>query len=221
MLETISSGTTDCETPVSQAGTELHRVSTVLASVSGRSEGTVLWQEYCLNSSWCVHSSWYPSLDSEADTASYPHWLKKSHLNHCHRGDQPPPASTHLMIVLRHCQIKPELVSSLLSRSVMTGKGKEKKKGKREEEEQRRDEKEKKKIKRATVLVNHFWMSLTLKKKINYLNAFCHLCLNQISLRAADFCITNILLQDWPLNQGLLSSRPLTLPQIAQQHKQT
>jgi len=56
---------------------------------------------------------------------------------------------------------------------------------------------------------------------MNYLNAFCHLRLNQISLRAADFCITNTLLQGWPLNQGLPSSRPLTLPQIAKQHKQT
>lgn len=52
------------------------------------------------------------------------------------------------------------------------------------------------------------------------MNAFCHLCLNQISLRAAYFCITNIFLQGWPLNQRLLSSRPLNLPQIAQ-HKQT
>lgn len=31
---------TDWETPVSQVGAELHHVSTVLASVSGRGEGT-------------------------------------------------------------------------------------------------------------------------------------------------------------------------------------
>lgn len=159
---------TDCETPVSQVGTELrYMLLQLLEAVKARFYGK--------STAWSpadVHSSWNPSLDSEADTASCPHWLKKSHLNHCHRSDQPPPASTHL-IALGHRQIEPELVSSVLSWSIMQQKEKRKTKGRerrngmgrgRGKREKKKKRQERKKLKIATVLVNHFWMSPTFKK---------------------------------------------------------
>lgn len=80
VLETINSGMTGRETPVSRAGTQLHHMMIVLCFIFWKGEGTVLWQECCLYFSWCVHSFWYLSLDSGADTASYPDWLKNSYL---------------------------------------------------------------------------------------------------------------------------------------------